>query len=348
MVILFDGPVQPDDLTTFIREVPVPNELTLLRDMPVRFVEDNTVDFAEIVRTNRTARYRSFDGRVHVSRRDAGSEKRVKLLPLSTSLEEGEYERLQRTFARLQGGNPAALEQAAYNDSENLTREVQNRLEQAWGDVYADGKLTIAENGFAGEADFGVPGTHLVAPSVAWTAANKATMTPLSDIETWSDVYLATNGFRPARMKTSLIRIRAVTRSDEVINAIKGAQTGVTRISLAELNDFLAGEGLPVFDDAYETSVDVDGATTRVIADDKVVFLPPDLAQLGYTAFGVSATALELVNSGQAEMSFEEAAGIVGVIFKEDGVPFRQYTYVDAVAMPILANARRLLVADVA
>lgn len=348
MVILFDGPVQPDDLTTFIREVPTPGQLTLLNEMPVRYLDDNTVDFAEIVRTNRTARFRSFDGRVHVSRRDAGSEKRVKLLPLSSSLEEGEYERLQRTFARLQGGNPAALEQAAYNDAENLTREVQNRLEQAWGDVFADGKLTIAENGFAGEADFGVPANHLVAPAVQWTAANKATMTPLTDLENWSDVYLATNGFRPARVRTSLIRIRAVARSNEVINAIKGAQTGVTRVSLAELNDFLAGEGLPVFEEAYETSVDVDGVTTRVLPDDKVVLLPPNLADLGYTAFGVSATALELVNAADAEMSFQEAPGIVGVIFKEDGVPFRQYTYVDAVAMPILANARRLLVADVA
>jgi hypothetical protein len=62
----------------------------------------------------------------------------------------------------------------------------------------------------------------------------------------------------------------------------------------------------------------------------------------------VSATALELVNSDQSDMSFEDAAGIVGVVIKEDGVPFRQYAYVDAVAMPILANARRLLVADVA
>ena len=34
-------------------------------------------------------------------------------------------------------------------------------------------------------------------------------------------------------------------------------------------------------------------------------------------------------------------------ILKEDGVPFRQYTYVDAVAMPVLSNARKLMVADV-
>ena len=46
-------------------------------------------------------------------------------------------------------------------------------------------------------------------------------------------------------------------------------------------------------------------------------------------------------------MAFEEAPGIVVVIFKEDGVPYREHTYVDAVGMPILGNARRLLTATV-
>lgn len=347
MVILFDSPVEPDNLTTFVREIPVPSTLSLLGNMPVQNLDTNTVDFAEIVRTNRTARFRSFDGRVHVSRRDAGSEKRVNLLPLSTSLQLGEYERLQLEFARTGGTNHRALANAAYNDAVQLTREVQNRLEQAWGDVLIDGKLTIAENGFAGEADFGVPANQLVAPAISWTTANLATMTPLLDIQGWADVYRTSNGFPPARMKVSLATLRVVQRAAEVVNAVYGAQTGRSRVSVVELNDFLAGEGLPVFDEPYETSVDVDGTATRVLSANRVVMLPGDLTQLGYTAFGVSATALELVNSGQVDMSFEDAPGIVGVIFKEDGVPFRQYTYVDATAMPILTNARRLLVATV-
>ena len=346
MAIIFDGAVEPDDLTTYMRGVPMPSELTLLDEMPVRYLNTNTVNFAEIVRTNRTARFRSFDGRVHVSKRDAGSERQVSLLPLSTSLQMGEYERLQLEFARLHGGNQAALADAAYNDADILTAQVRNRLEQAWGDVFTDGKLTISENGFAGEADFGVPGNHLVAPGTAWT--NTATATVLTDIQAWTDTYRATNGFPPARMKTSLRILRLAQRNKEVIDAIYGATQGRTRVSVRELNDHLRDEGLPVFDEPYETQVDVDDVTTRVMADDRVVFLPADLNQLGYTAMGVSATALELVQSGKVDLSFEEAPGIVGVLFKEDGVPFRQYTYVDATAMPILANARRLLVADVA
>ena len=72
MAIFFDAPVAPDDLTTFVREVPTNSQLTLSQLFPVRLVDDNTVDFAEIIRTNRTARFRSFDGRIHVSERDTG------------------------------------------------------------------------------------------------------------------------------------------------------------------------------------------------------------------------------------------------------------------------------------
>jgi len=102
----------------------------------------------------------------------------------------------------------------------------------------------------------------------------------------------------------------------------------------------------PTLGEPYDTQVDVDGVSTRVVADDRVLLLPPNIEDLGYTAYGVSATALELVDSNESDLSFEEAPGIVGVVEK-DGPPYRQYTYVDAVGMPILANAKLLLVADV-
>lgn len=345
MAIFWDAAVEPDDLTTFTREVPTPSELGFLGMFPTEYEDDNTVDFAEIVRTNRTARFRSFDGRVHVSRRDAGSERRVKLLPLSSSLSMGELERLHLEFARTGGTRTELMARAAYNDAEQLTREVQNRLEQAWGDVIADGKLTINENGYAGEADFGLPANHNVAPATAWSDTANATV--LTDIESWNDTYRATNGTGAAQMKTSQAVLRNVRYNKEVIDAIYGSTQGRTRVSITELNDLLVAEGLPTFGTPYETSVDVDGTTTRVFPADRIAMLPADLRTLGYTAFGVTATALELVNSDRSDMSFEEAPGIAGVVIKEDGVPFRQYTYVDATAMPILADAKKLLVGDV-
>lgn len=345
MAIFFDAPVSPDALTAFIREVPTPPQFALSNTFPTVVEDTNTVDFAEIVRTNRTARYRSYDGRIHVSERDTGSEKRVKLAPLSSSLSMGEYERLQLEFARTSGTNQQALANAVYNDATNLTREVQARVEQAWGDVLTDGKLTINENGLVSEADYGVPANHLVSAGTPWTTI--ATAPALTELLAWVDVYVATNGFAPGSMQSSLRVQRLLQTNAQIVGAIAGTTSGRTRVTLPEINDLFASEGIPQLRPAYDTQVDVDGTSTRVIADDRLLMFPPNISDLGYMRYGLSATALELVNSNAADLSFSEAAGIVGVVEKI-GPPYREFTYVDAVGQPILANARLLLVADVA
>jgi hypothetical protein len=353
MAIFFDAPVEPDDLTTFVRNVPLAASLRLSEMFPTRVHQTNSINFAEIVRTNRTARYRSYDGRIHVSERDSGSEKMVKLAPLSTSLSMGEYERLQLEFARTAGTNQQALAQSIYNDAENLTREVQNRWEQAWGDVLTDGKLTINEEGFQSEADYGVPsgvtaatpgGSQLVSAGTPWTTI--ATADILTDLITWTDVYIANNGVAPASFLTSQRVMRLFQTNAKIINAIKGSAAGVSRVNQNDVVDLLSSNGLPTPLLPYDAQVDIDGTSTRVIADDRVVFLPPNLGDLGHNAVGVSATALELVNAAQSDMSFSNAPGTVGVVIKS-GPPFRQWVYVDAVGMPVLDNARLLMVADV-
>lgn len=343
MAIFFDAPVTPDALTSFVRDVPLNPSLALLEAFPSVYLQTNTVDFSEIVRTNRTARYRSFDGRIHVSERDGGSDKRVNLLPLSSSLSMGEYERLQLEFARTGGTRTEALANSVYNDATNLTREVQNRLEQAWGTVMSTGKLTINENDFQGEADFGVPANHKVTAATVWS---DKTALALSELIAWNDVYVDTNGAAAGSIRVSLTIRRFLQVNTEIVNAVHGSTSGKTRVTVDELNELLATEGLPPIETPYDAQVDIDGTLTRVIPADKLTFTPADLSSLGHTAWGISATALELVNSNKADLSFEEASGIVGVVEKV-GPPYRQFTYVDAVAMPILSDARRLFIATV-
>lgn len=343
MAIFFDAPVTPDALTTFVREVPADRSLGLLNQIPAREVDDNKVDFSELVRTNRVAKFRPYDGRIHVSERDTAGDTTVKLLPLSDSLNMGEYERLQVQFARTGGTNEQALVNAIYNDSEQLTREVQNRLELAWGDVLTDGKLTVDEGGYKGEADFGVAADHLVSAATAWT--DTANANALSDLLTWYDKYVD-DGNTGGVFRTSLRVTRLLQQNAEIVEAVHGT-TGRTRVTREQLNDLLASEGLPTLAEPYDAQLSVDGSTTRTIPDDRLILAPADLGDLGFTAWGVSATALELVNSSVADLSFQEAAGIVGVVEKV-GPPYRQFTFVDAVAMPIIAEPNRLFVADVA
>jgi hypothetical protein len=345
MAIVFDGPVSPDALTTFVRQVPQSPAFALDQILPNRYLDRNSVDFAELVQTNRTARFRAYDARLHVSERDAGSTKQVKLPALSTSISMGEYERLQLEFARTGGTNQAGLANAIYNDGERLTREILARMEQARGDVLTDFKFTLAgEGNLVLEADFGAPAGHLVTPATPWTTLASATV--LSDLIAWNDVYVASNGNSAGAFWTSQRVARLMQRNAEVIAAVAGTAAGRTRVTAAELNDLLASEGLPEIR-TYDASVDVDGTTTRVIPDDRLLFVPAEAGSLGFTAWGISATALELVNANVSDIAFEDAQGIVGVVEKS-GPPYREFTYVDAVGMPIISNPRGLLVADVA
>ena len=345
MAIVFDGPVSPDALTTFVRNVPVDSRLLLTNLFPTRFVDSNRIDWAEFVKTNRTAQYRSFDGTIHVSARDAGSGKYVELAPFSDSLNKGEYERIAEEISRLGGTNRQAQVRAAYNDAERLVGTMNNRRELAWGDVLGDGKLTINEGGFSGEADYGVPANQVTAPAGDdWNDLSGAT--PLTDLDAWQEVRIANGNGRAGQMVLSRRVQGFLRRNKEVIDAVHGATAGRTSVTLQELNSLLASEDLPTIAFTYDTQLNVEGANTPVLEQEKVFLLPDNIADLGFFAYGVSATALEIVRSGQAEMTFGDAAGIVGVVEKV-GPPYREFTFVDAVGMPILTNAGLLTIAEV-
>lgn len=344
MAIVFDGPISPDALTTFVRNVPVESTLALTNLFPTRFLDTNRVDWAEFVKTNRTAAYRTFDGNIHVSSRDAGSGKYVELPPFSDSLNKGEYERIAEQIALLGGTNKEAQVRAAYNDAERLVGTMNNRRELAWGDALTDGKVTINEGGYAGEADYGVPANQISAASTVWST--HATSTPLTDLDAQQEVRIANGYGRAGKMILSRVVVGHLRRSAEVINAVHGAAAGRTSVSLAELNTLLESEDLPTILQTYDTSLNVEGSATRVIPQDRVIILPDNLGDVGFFAFGISATALELAKSNVAEMTFGDASGIVGVVEKV-GPPYREFTFVDAVGMPIITNAGLLSVMDV-
>lgn len=342
MGLFLDGPVPLDATATFTQNIPTPSNLAFSNLFPRRDFDTDTVDFATIMKTNRAAKFRNWDGSVWVSTRDTGSEKRVKMLPLSAQLSMGEYERRQIEFANVGGTNTGKIVNAVYNDLENLTTQILNRIELAWGDVLTDGVVNIVENGVDQQVDYGIPAEHIVAPGTLWSDATNST--PLTNLIAWSDVWEATNGDTPARIATSRQIRRNVEKSKEVIDAVYGSTQGKTRVTTAELNALLESENLPAFGTDYNSNFDVDGTSTRVLAANKLLFLPDNLGELGFTAVGTPTTSMELQSRN---VQLETASGIIGVIVREDGIPFRKFTYVDAVALPVIADPRKIMVATV-
>lgn len=350
MAIVFDGPVIPDDLIEFTRQVPLPAELGdgLESVLPNRYLDTNRVDYGTVTQTGRVARFRMFDGPLHAAQRDIASTNTVKLPPVSDSIGVGELERLELEFARTGGTNVAAIVNAIYDDATNLTRNVQRRMALARGDVLTDGKFTMMTSEGGLEADFSLPGANIVTANTLWS--DHVNADPVTDITTWVQAYITTigNGFRPAGLLPTQVALNNLLLNQNIRNLFSSLVGAPSRVSPAQLNSALSDFGLPPILTPYDAQVDVDGTTTRITPVNKVFLIPPDPENnLGFTAWGVSATALELVNSAESDLSFEDAPGIVGVVIK-DGPPFRQTTFVDAVGMPVLTNPRALMVATVA
>lgn len=353
MTLFLNGPLPLEDVITYTQAVPLPSNTQLLQSFPRKEFATDEIDFATITRTNRFAQFRNFDGGFWIAPRDTGSERRVKMIPLGGKLSVGEYERRQIEFAKL---GPAAngittiqriLADSVYDDVDNLVAYTYNRLEMAWGDVLTDGVLNINENGVQQQVDYGIPANQKVTPATLWSDA--ANSDPLADIVGWYDIYRSINGSGPGQFKCSLTTARQLQTNKSLINAIKGEQTGVTRVTLADISDLFASENLPpisIQDSVYDSFfIDDSGATVRPIPANKFMFLPSDLAQLGFTAVGTPTTVMEMLDSG---VQVDKGAGIIGYISKAAEPPFRKSTYVDMVALPVIADPRKILVATVA
>ncbi|RBO87031.1 major capsid protein [Nocardia puris] len=342
MALFLDGPVPLDATATYTQSIPMPSNLALSGLFPRREFDSDTIDFATITKTNRAARYRNWDGTHWVSARDTGKQDRVRMLPLGATLSMGEYERRQLEFARLGGTLVESLATAVYNDLDNLTEQVYNRIELAWGDVLDDGVLEINENGVHQVLDYGIPTNHMVAPAILWSDVENST--PLDDFVAWGDRWEATTGSMPGQFLTSRKVLRLLQRNKQFINAVHGAAAGRTRVTIPEINDILGGEGLPPLGAEYNSNFDIDGTSVRVLPENKLLFLPDNPAELGFTAWGTPTTALELAAN---KVELETAAGILGVIEREDGFPYRKHASVDAVGMPVLGDPRKLLISEV-
>lgn len=337
MTILYDL-VDPAELTGFVRELPVPAEIGLNRYLPDRLINDIEATISKVTRTNRAAKFRAYDAETPIGKRDTASRTVVELPPVGQKTVIGEYNRLQ--INRLEGSASSALVDAIFDDAELNARAVQVRAELARGDVLTDGKLTINENGLIIEADWAVPGTHIVSTSTTW--ANHASATVLTDLQTWLDVYEADGGpcgrivvsKTVARHMLQNAAIRALASSNGVVPEM---------INLVQLNQLLEFQGLPPVE-IYDGRFDVDGSTARAIPVDKIVFLPVTPTDLGYTAWGITAEALELAEAQR--MTLEGAPGLVACVMRTFD-PVSTWTKVGGVVMPVIVDPNKLLVADV-
>lgn len=344
MAILWDSLVRPADLTTYLREVPVAQEYVLSTLLPDRTVMDTEVSVTDVTVTVNAAKYRAFDAPPAPGVRDAFTRRSVRIPAVSQMLTQGEMDRIRQDQARARGGSDSAIIDAIYDDATTNARAIRARVELARGDLLTDGKVTLAELGAGVEADFGVPGGHIVTAATLWSSTSAAD--PLADLRAWSDVYRATNGYRPGGMVISS-QVAYYLLQNAAMRSLAATSGGApSMLTREQVDAMLASYMLPPISMIYDAQVMVDGISTSVIPASRVILVPPSGVQLGETVWGLTVTGSSMQDQGVQVPG--GPAGMVGVVDESSTPPYRRAMYADATCLPVLTSPRSLFVATVA
>ena len=332
-LVLSTDYITPNDLTGYVRDAlaDLPqNTFGLSAYLPDEETDD--IDWRASVGgggLSRAASFRSFDAESPISGRTGISRIGGELPPISEKRRLGEYDRLK--MRKLDEG----IKNAILNDAVDLAKAIKARLEIARGEALQLGKVTLAENGLALEADFGRKASHTQTAVTRWDQAGSD---PINDLLAWSAVYKATNGVRPAEALVSDQLISVLMRNSAIRGYVLPAGSSQNIVTVDALSALLASFQLPKFT-VYEAQIQDENGNAKDILDPKrVLFLPPADQKIGATLWGLTAEAQD-ENYG---IDSNDAPGIV-VGSYSDNDPVAQWTKASAIALPVIPNANLTL-----
>lgn len=329
----------PAALTEFMRELYIAKEEkdgVLSAFLPNYNVDGATVDVTVEGNTPaEPAKRRAFDAEPRFGTGAAKVKRTIKLMPLSEQGRFGEQE------AVLTGRNSdTAKESWIKRRAARMVDAYFERLELERANLLVTGRLTIEQDDLKIDESFGRSSAHNVTAGTLWNAGGD----PLEDIALYAETYANSNfGAEPGAILTSRRILRQLAKHAAFAIALAGG--GSRPAGLSDINDVLLGQGLPilqVFDKAT--------AAGRLIPDDRLIFLPAPGdkfsatgSELGGTPWGTTASAF----TPSWGIDEADASGLVAAVFENSKPPVGLEIAADAIALPVLANADRSLVAKV-
>lgn len=333
--------ITPAELTGYAREAladrPV-NALQLTELLPHQLVNDLNFRFTRGSGGGlaEAAMYRAYDAEPKFGRREGISRVSGELPPIGQQYLLGEYDQL-----RLRNANEE-IRSLLLRDASRIARAIDTRFEFARGQALVEGKVTIAEDGVQAEVDFGRKAEHSVAPGTLWSDLSNST--PIDDLQSWRDTYVDTNGDAPAQIWTSTRVVNYLVRNEQVRAHVLPVGSTITQVRRSDLDAVLTDFGLPSIRIYDARAIDQAGVSRRIIADDKLLFLPASGQTLGATLWGTTLEAQE----PQYGIAPADHPGVVVAAFKQSTTPIRVHTIGAAIGIPILGDPDWSMVADVA
>lgn len=341
--MLWTDIIDPATLTGYARASLADYEAargTLARWLPNRLIEDIVARFvAGSTGLVDVADFRAFDAEPTVGKEPGGKRVTIELPAVGRVIPVSEYSQLR---AR---GNASddAIRNAILRATDSSVRATADAIERLRGVVLVTGKATVA--GFMDD-DYGRAAGHTVNAAALWSSATNLDV--LGEIGGWSDTYNDANGVKPGSIVMSTRIARAMAKQEQFATQLGN---GASRpASLNDLNAVLEANDLPPIY-IYDRRVSVGGVATKVVADDKLLLLPPAVeniddwqgTELGGTFWG------RTLSSSEADWQIEdtEQPGLVAGVFRNETPPMIAEVHGDAIALPVLANANLSFAADV-
>ncbi len=322
--------------TIAIRELAFPENL-LEAYMPS--VERESVDYRLVSgsRFNRATVVRAFDAPTPIIGRPGLMETKGGLPAISAMDVITETDAIRAR--RLAGiGNSDLVANNAAAVIARTTSTVQNKYELLRGQALSTGMIVIAENGVQQTADFDVPAANKVTRALAWTdpAADI-----LNELFTWHQVYVDSAGESAGVILTSN-RVWQLMLRNDAVRALFSPMPSI--ITPESLNGILQAYGLPRVV-TYERKIeDVTGTRQRVIAENRLIFLPTSDNPVGETQFGLTEEAITLAERNV--LMEDEGAGLVAVTMVNED-PVYKAGKTASIGLPVLQRNDALVTAVV-
>lgn len=216
-------------------------------------------------------------------------------------------------------GDKALVSNAIFNDLDNLLKSVRDRQEAMRLEAVTTGKIVLNENGLQMTVDYGMPAGHkeTLLTTSKWDDFDDSQ--PITNIQTWVETIIDDTGVKPSRALTSNKVVNNLLRNESIRKMVWGDLGASRPLALPELNNLLAGMGLPVIA-TYDAKTRTENASTgalttgRFFPENMFVLLPPDA--LGETLVGPTAESLMSL-----DIDVQEFAGVWGNVYQETDPP---------------------------
>ena len=228
----------------------------------------STFAYDIVKKSNHIAAYIGYGAEPPVIDRDAVAHKMGEVAKLGLKYIATEEELLALNQARSDAEKSAMVDQLTVKAAD-LVNALNKRVDVSKLEALLKGTFSYNKNGVKINVNFGIAAPTVKSGTEAW---DKATAKPLSDLIAWNDAYVTKNGKAADAIIMSREALALLQTNEEIVTEARGTNGVFTRVSVNEVNDVLAGYGLPAIKVQAQRSITVKDVYTG--QDEVIEFLP--------------------------------------------------------------------------